>query len=121
MDHDKGLVGQAWSTLREAWFGEQAKRLIVLPYEHLAREPAKTMKLLYAEIGEPSFSHDFDKAIYDAPDYDAAIGMPGLHKVREKVEYQERLPCVPPDIFAKYAGVHFWEKPELNRRGVKVI
>jgi sulfotransferase len=121
MNSDNGLVGLAWSNLREAWFGTQAKRLIVVPYDHLVKEPQRTMQGLYREIGEAPFSHDFDNVAYDEPDYDSLLGMPGLHTVRQKVEYRERKPCIPPDLFAKYASSQFWDKPELNTRKVTIV
>ena len=121
MNSENGLIGLSWSTLREAWFGDEAKRLIVVPYEHLVREPEQTLRGLYEELDEPWFQHDFSNAVYDEPDYDALLGMPGLHKVRQKVEYQDRKPCIPPDIFTKFAGTAFWMKPELNTRGVRIL
>ena len=121
MNSENGLIGLPWTTLREAWFGPPASRLIVVPYENLVREPDRTLRRLYEELGEPWFAHDFENAVYDEPDYDAHLGMPGLHKVRQKVEYQDRKPCIPPDLFAKYAGTTFWSKPELNTRDVKII
>ena len=121
MNSDRGLIGLAWSTLREAWFGESASRLILVPYDHLVKTPKRTVDLLYAELGEPPFDHDFENVIYDAPDYDSSIGMPGLHAVLRKVEFQNRKPCIPPDIFAKYDTTQFWTTPELNTRGVKIL
>jgi sulfotransferase len=121
MNSESGLIGLPWATLREAWFGDDAKRLIVVPYEHLVREPVWTLRRLYEELDETWFPHDLDNVIYNEPDYDALLGMPGLHKVRQKVEYQERKPCILPDIFAKYAGTTFWTKPELNTRGVRIL
>jgi sulfotransferase len=121
MNSEKGLIGQAWSTLREAWFGENAHRLIVISYDDLVRDPGRIIGKLYAELGETPFTHDFEHVIYDEPNYDAQLGMPGLHKVREKVAYQERPPCIPPDLFAKYAQANFWLRPELNPRNVKVL
>ncbi|MBC7702843.1 MAG: sulfotransferase [Rhodoferax sp.] len=121
MNSEKGLIGLAWSTFREAWFGEEAKRLVVVPYEHLVRHPKRTLARLYEAIGQAPWDHDLNNVVYDEPDYDTHIGMPGLHKVRQKVEHQERPPCIPHDIFAKYAGSNFWEKPELNPRGVVII
>lgn len=121
MNSDTGLVGVAWSSLREAWFSEHAKTLIAVTYDRLVSEPQTVMKRLYEELHEPFFQHDFDDVVYDEPDYDASIGMPGLHKVREKVEYQKREPCIPPDIFTKYADTSFWLKPEMNRRGVTIL
>jgi sulfotransferase len=121
MNSDNGLIGNAWSSLREAWFSEYAKRLIVINYEKLVREPQLIMRRLYEELNEPLFQHDFNHVVYDEPDYDASMGMPGLHTVREKVEYQKREPCIPPDLFAKYADAQFWLKPEMNRRAVTIL
>ena len=121
MNSDTGQVGLAWSNLREAWYGPQSARLILVPYDHLTKDPKRTIEYLYKELNEPIFQHDFNNIIYDEPDYDSHIGMPGLHKVREKVEYIERVPCIPPDIFSKYASANFWLNPNLNSKKVKII
>lgn len=121
MNSDNGLIGFPWSALREAWFGDNAKRLIIVPYDHLVKHPKRTLDRLYVELDEPAFTHDFDNVVYDEPDYDSHIGMPGLHSVRKKVEYRERKSCIPPDIFGKYAATQFWENPELNVRGVLIL
>jgi sulfotransferase len=47
--------------------------------------------------------------------------MPGLHKVRQNVEYRKQEPCVPPDIIAKYADTNIWLKPEMNPRGATIL
>jgi len=116
-----GLIGLAWSNLRGAWFSGEAKRLIIVPYEDLARSPLAILQSLYRELGETWFEHDPNNVAYDEPDYDAAIGMPGLHHVRPKVEYVQRKPVIPPDLFGKYGHTHFWQKPELNVRGVTIL
>jgi sulfotransferase len=121
MNSETGLIGLPWANLREAWFGAEAHRLIVVPYETLARAPRAVLQQLYRELGEPWFEHDLAHVSYDEPDYDAAIGMPGLHQVRPKVEYLSRRPVIPPDLFAKHAHAHFWAKPELNPHGVTVL
>src|SRR5262245_15158062 len=121
MNSDNGLVGQAWASLREAWFSENAKRLILVGYNDLVSRPDFVMTRLYAELGEAPFAHDFDHVAYDEPDYDAHLGMPGMHKVREKVEFTKRDSCVPPDIFTKYSDVNFWLRPEMSSKGVTVL
>jgi sulfotransferase len=60
MNFDNGFVGQPWCTLREAWFGENASRLIIVQYEKLVREPKAVLARLYAELGEPPVAHDFE-------------------------------------------------------------
>ncbi|SDT07993.1 sulfotransferase [Pseudomonas asplenii] len=121
MNSDTGLIGLAWSNLREAWFSEQAKRLILVPYDHLVKEPRRTLERLYAELGQPWFEHDLQNVVYDEPEYDAQLGMPGLHAVRKTVEYQARPLCIPPDLFARYAATSFWNHAELNTHGVTII
>lgn len=121
MEPENGLVGLAWSSLREAWFSESAHRLIVVRYDSLARHPEHLLTRLYSELGEPCFAHDFDNVIYDEPEYDAQLGVPGLHRVRPRVEYRDRDSCLPPDLVAKYAEVNFWLNPNLNRRKVSVL
>jgi len=68
MNSERGQIGQAWSTLREAWFGDFAKRLIVIPYDTLVRDPRTTLQHLYDELGETYFAHDFHNVVYDAPE-----------------------------------------------------
>jgi len=121
MDAETGLVGQAWSALREAWFSEQAGALIVVNYDTLASAPAATMAKLYGALGEAPFAHDFEAVVHDEPDYDEALGLPGLHRVRPRVEHRPRRPCIPPDLFDKHEGAGFWARPEMNRRGVLVL
>src|SRR5471030_333273 len=121
MNSDNGLIGLTWSNLREAWFGGEAERLIIVPYDRLASAPEQTLDRLYDELGEPRFKHNLNNVVYDAPDYDALLGMPGMHKVRQKVEHRELKPVIPPDLFVKFANTHFWDKPELNVHGVRIL
>jgi sulfotransferase len=122
MNPENGLIGLPYYKFNEAWFGEQARRLIVVPYNNLVKEPKRTLQRLYAELGESQFEHDLHHVEFDdVSEYDAYIGMPGLHTVRKKVEFQERAPILPPEIFFKYATAQFWDKPELNTRSVTII
>ncbi|HTH79830.1 MAG TPA: sulfotransferase [Ramlibacter sp.] len=108
--HDQ-LVGFAWAALREAFYGEQAKSLLVIDYDLLTQAPAKVMDLLYRFIGEPAFAHDFDNVQYEASDFDEQLGVPKLHSVRPKVEHKERRTILPPDLFDKYSKMTFWTDP----------
>lgn len=121
MDPRTGMVGLAWSNLREAWFSEQSGKLIVLPYETLVREPRETIRRLYAALGQPEFTHDLDGILFEEPEYDADLGAPGLHRVRPKIAAEPRATCLPPDLMAKYADVNFWTSARSNLRGVTVL
>ncbi len=103
------LVGYAWSGLKEAYYGELAQSLLLIEYELLSQAPQKCLRLVYDFIGEPWFEHDFDNVQYDAPEFDQALGLSGLHKVRPKVAAVARRTVLPPDLFEQYAALSFWQ------------
>lgn len=115
--HDQ-LVGFAWAALREAFYGEHAKSLLVIDYELLTRSPKKVIALLYDFIGEPMFEHDFDHVEYDAPDFDLQLGLPGMHRVSPKVQFSERHTVLPPDLFEKFSKMTFWNDPSGSAANV---
>lgn len=103
------LVGFSWSALKEAYYGEQADSLLLIDYDLLVQNPEQVMRLVYQFIDEPWFEHDFQNVAYDAPDFDEALGVAGLHKVRPQVARQERRTLLPPDLFEQYSRLSFWE------------
>ena len=116
-----GMVGYALDALREAFFGAEADRLMLVDYEALTRSPESTIKQIYDFVGEPSFAHDFENVDYDARDFDMALGTPDLHTVRRKVSFVERKSVLPPDLFNRFEMDAFWKRPELARGPVPVI
>jgi sulfotransferase len=121
MNSERGLIGLAWSNLREAWFSQHASKLIVINYDTLVDTPHKVLERLYRELGEPWYEHDIARLDYDEPAYDANLGMPGMHKVFNKLERQDRQPCVPPDVFATHAHLNFWLQPKMAREGIVML
>lgn len=121
MNSENGLIGLPWSSLREAWFSDDANRLIVVDYDRFTKAPEATLHRLYRELGQEWFDHDFDRVQYDEPDFDAHLGMPGLHTVRQKVEPAAREVSIPPDLVKKYSGSSFWANPNLNPKGVLIL
>jgi len=116
-----GIVGFALDALKEGFFGEQAERMILIEYQALVRQPEATMRRLYQFLGEPWFDHDFDHVDYEADTFDLALGMPGLHRVRRKVEWVERQTVLPPELFDRFLNDAFWRVPDINVRGVATI
>ena len=116
-----GSVGFALDALKEAFFGEHAGRLLLIEYQALTRDPEGTMRILYDRLGEPHFAHDFDHVEYEAENFDLAIGTPGLHQVRRKVEWTERTTILPPELFTRFDNDAFWRVAENNIRNVPII
>ena len=102
------MVGFGWAALKEAYYGEHAKSLLLIEYELFAEAPEKVMRLVYEFLDEPWFEHDFDNIEYDAPEFDRALGVDGLHRVRPKVGIESRKTVLPPDLFNQYASLSFW-------------
>lgn len=102
------LVGYAWAALKDAFYGAQSESLLLVEYDLLTQAPEQVMRLIYDFIGEPWYPHDFQRVHYDAPEFDEALGIRGLHRVRPVVELQNRTSILPPDLFAKYADLSFW-------------
>ncbi len=102
------LVGFPWTALKEAFYGEHAKSMLVVDYDLLAQAPETVLRLVYKFLDEPWYDHDFDNIEYDAPEFDQALGLSGLHRVRRKVSVQERRTILPPDLFEQYAKLSFW-------------
>lgn len=112
------LVGFAWTALKEAYYSEYADRLLVVDYDLLSQAPAKVLPLIYQFLGETPFAHDFDQVEFDAPEFDTALGVSGLHRVRGKVAAIPRRSILPPDLFQNYANMAFWQSTEQSRANV---
>lgn len=116
--HDR-LIGFPWAALKEAYFGPFSDKLLIVEYNLLARAPEKVLKLIYEFIDQPWFeNHDFENVEFDTPDFDDALGLSGLHKIRNRVELVERSTIIPPDIFEKYADMAFWRSNEASLSSV---
>lgn len=113
--HRDRVVGFAWSALKEAYYGEHSRALLLVEYDLLARHPERTMRLVYEFLGEPWFAHDFDSVEYDEPEFDTQLGAPGLHSVKRRVEWVERQTVLPPDLFDRYSALSFWQ----DKRGTE--
>ena len=121
MNARDGVIGGPHSALRSVWFTEDAKRVIVIRYESLVKQPQQTMARLYKALGLTSFAHDFHDVEYSEPEYDHRIGLPGLHSTRGSVEFKEGPMSIPPDVIQSYSHSNFWDIPAENVHGVEVI
>lgn len=115
------LVGYPWAALKEAYYGEHAASLLLLDYDLLAQAPRHVLPLIYQFLGEPAFEHDFERVQYDAPEFDEALGLHGLHQVRPQVDMVRRQTILPPDLFEKYSKLSFWQDQSNSRANVITV
>jgi sulfotransferase len=91
-----GMVGYALQSLKQAMHSDESDRLLLLPYDLLVSDPERAMRAVYDFTGLPHYQHDFAGVSFDATEFDARLGTPGLHKVLPQVAQTERATLLPP-------------------------
>lgn len=114
------LVGFPWHALREACYSDFADRLVIVEYELITQRPEEVFKLIYDFLEEEPFEHDFSNVEYDAPAFDAQLGLDGLHRVHPSVAPRPRDTILPPDLFEKYNKLAFWRTLQ-NSKAFRVV
>lgn len=113
------MVGFAYNALKEAFYSEQADRLLLIDYELLTRDPQQVMGLIYGFLEQPFYQHDFERVEYAEPEFDRRLGTPELHTVKRKVEYVARQTVLPPELFQRFSNLTFWQ--DVNRSLAHVV
>ena len=116
-----GLVGWAYDLVKEAFYGEDSKHLLLVQYETLVTNPAQAMAAIYDFIGEPGFCHDFEKIEFDAKTFDEQSGTPGLHNVHPRIQANRRETILPPDLFRRFQNQSFWRDAGENPHSVRIV
>ncbi|MEI8316129.1 MAG: sulfotransferase domain-containing protein [Verrucomicrobiota bacterium] len=117
------MVGFALHALREAIFGDQADRLLLLRYETLTADPLGALAKIYEFIGEPVYAHDRDhvQSLAEGIEFDKRLGTPGLHSVGSSVLQMQRRSILPTDLFKRYEAFSFWQRPDEMPAGIRVV
>jgi sulfotransferase len=116
-----GMLGYALNAVKEGFYGEHAHNLMLVRYETLTERPADALNAIYDFIGQKRFRHDFENVEFDADEFDARLGTPGLHRVGRRVRAEPRKTILPADLFRRYDGDNFWNDLALNPRRVQVV
>jgi len=103
-----GMVRDAYDSLKEAITGPQKYMLMIIEYKHLTNKPEETMRALYNFIGEPYYQHDFNNLESNWEAYDHEVGIPGLHRIRRKLENKSTEIVLPPDIWQQFSDLEVW-------------
>lgn len=111
LTQSSGVIGYAYDALREAYYSEHKKRLLLIDYETLCKSPANEIGRIYKFIAEPVFEHDFEDVEYEAGEFDARLGAKNLHTVTGRVKWSPRETILPPTLFSRYIADNFWRAP----------
>ena len=115
-----GMIGFALNGLKQAMHGAQSRRLLLLPYDTLVSDPAAAMEAIYTFTGLEPFHHDFETVTFDAGEFDARLGTPGLHHVRRQVRAIPRETILPPDLWERFERTSIWRMAEFNTTDIPI-
>ena len=88
-----GLIGGPFDLLKQACYGAQTDRLLLVQYETMTTNPAKTMHAIYEFLGEPWYDHDFDNVDYDVTEFDQRAGTPDCTTCMAPSKRSQGQPC----------------------------
>jgi sulfotransferase len=103
-----GLVGTSVLNTKQALFSKQQPMIAVVDYDTLCTQPKAVLQNLYSFLDEPWFEHDFDDVTANYDEYDRALNMKDLHKVRRQVGLIKRTPILPQDLWDRWTAESFW-------------
>lgn len=104
---DEGIVGFPLQGIKQAITGNEQSKLFIIEYNNLCQMPDLILKALYNFLEEEPFEHNFNNIENDWEEYDREIGVP-MHKLKPRVEFQERKLIIPPDLIQKYSNMEVW-------------
>lgn len=111
-----GLIGYPLNALKQAMHGDESGRLLLVPYDLLIEHPQQALDSVYDFCGLPRFRHDTKNVRFDAREFDARLGTPGLHDVRPQVARMARVSVLPPDLWAKWESASVWRDATFRNR-----
>lgn len=106
-----GLIGSANTAMMDAFYGDQAHRMLFVEYDALTKHPGETMAAIHNWMGFAPFGYDFDaiQPIPGAAEFDRKMATPGLHDLGPSVRNTPRETILPPEVFSSF-GEPFWRR-----------
>lgn len=101
-------VGFAYMALKQGITSAEKNMIMLVEYEQLAKYPKQTLKAIHTFINQPYYEYDFDNVESSYDEFDEDVQIRGLHTTRKKVEFVERHPIIPPDIWNAYSNLEVW-------------
>jgi sulfotransferase len=121
LNRSNGMVGFAWTGLRQAFYGADSDRLLLVRFETLTQDTPAALDAIYEFLGLPRFRHDRENIEFDVSEFDKYLGTPGLHSVGRTVKAEARRTILPPELFNRVVVDTFWNNPALNPNGVRIV
>jgi sulfotransferase len=103
-----GYVAGPIACTKQALFSNDKDMLCVVHYNALAQQPKLVMQQIYEFLGEPWFEHDFNNVEDSYDEFDEQTNIKGLHTIKKRVEFIQRKPIIPADLWQQYESQSFW-------------
>jgi sulfotransferase len=101
------VVGGAYNRIKTALARGARDRMHFVEFEKMTTNPRDTVRGIYEFLGEPLYAHDFNNVEQVTWEDDFMHGIPGLHKIRQKIEpVKPNWPRVLGKFSAKYAPLN---------------
>ena len=104
-----GYVSGPLANVKQSLFCNERDQICYVEYDDLVKNPLIIMKKIYDFLEESWFEHDFDNVEDSYDEFDTGAKIDGLHRVRKKVEFKQRRPIIPSDLWNQYSSSSFWK------------
>lgn len=96
------VIGYAYASLKDAYFGANREKLLLVEYDELCNRPLDVLKAIHDLLSEPMFDYRLNDIteIPGAQEFDKVLGSPGLHSIRPTLSYVSHPLILPPDLRA---------------------
>lgn len=108
LDGAGGYVSGPIACTKQALYSNEKDRICVIHYNALTQQPKTVIQALYQFLEEPWYEHDFNNVEDSYDEFDAQANIQGLHTVRRKVEFIQRRPIIPADLWQQNESQSFW-------------
>lgn len=106
-----GNLGVAHTAIRDAIIEGYLDRMLFIDYNRFCNSPRSQTKRIYDFFELPEFTHDFTNIEQTANFNDSATGLPGLHRIKPKLERTTVNPVefLGLDLYQQYNREIFWD------------
>lgn len=93
---------------------QYTNNILYIEYDYMVKNIDATMKKIYEFLGEDFYQHNFNDVEMRMDEYDLNYKFPDLHYIRKKVEYIDRKPIIPIEVWERFQNYNFWKKSEYK-------
>lgn len=105
-----GPLGRSHQNLKDAWISGYLDRFLYVDYNRYCNSPRSQTKRIYDFLELPNFDHDFENISQQEQYNDLAVGLPGLHDIKPRLEKTTVNPVeyLGLDLYEQYNREIFW-------------